>query len=47
MLTRLRTTLLKLEHHTGFAKLTRRIVKTRHSKYSFALSIHSYTRTKP
>jgi len=47
MLTRLRTNLLKLEHHAGFAKLTIQIMKTRHSKYSFALSIHSDVRTKP
>ena len=32
----LRTHLLQLEHHAGFAKLTRWIMKTRHSKYSFA-----------
>jgi len=37
MLTQLRTNLLKLEHHAGFAKLTRCITKTRHCKYSFAL----------
>ena len=30
-----------------FCKLTRWIMKTRHSKYSFAFSIHSDTRTKP
>jgi len=47
MLTRLRIMLLKLEHHAGFAKLTRLIMKTLHSKYSFALSIHSDIRTKP
>jgi len=38
---------LELEHHAGFAKLTRWIMKTIHSKYSFALSIHSDVRTKP
>ena len=32
MLTRQRTSLLELEHNAGFAKLTRRIMKTRHSK---------------
>jgi len=37
MLTRLSDTLLKLEHH---AELSRWITKTRHSKYSFALSAH-------
>jgi len=47
MWTRLRTNVLQLEHHAGFAKLTRWIMKTRHSKYSFALSIHSDVRTKP
>ena len=47
MWTRLRANLLQLEHQAGFAKLTRRIMKTRHSKYSFALSIHSDVRTKP
>jgi len=47
MLTRLRTNLLQLEHHAGFAKLTRLIMKTRRSKYSFALSIHSDVITKP
>jgi len=47
MLARLRTNLPELEHHAGFAKLTRWITKTRHSKYSFALSIHSDVRTKP
>jgi len=47
MLTRLRTSLSELEHHAGFAKLTRLIMKTRHRKYSFALSIHSNVRTKP
>jgi len=31
MLTRLRTSLLELEHHAGFAKLTWWIMKTRHS----------------
>jgi len=46
MLTRLRTILLELEHHAGFAKLTRCIMKTRLSKYSFALSIHLDVRTK-
>jgi len=46
MWTRLRTNLLQLEHHPGFAKLTRWIMKTHHSKYSFALS-HSDTRTEP
>ena len=46
MLARLRTNLLELEHHAGFAKLTRWIMKTRHSKYSFVFSIHSDTRTK-
>jgi len=44
MLTRLRTNLVKLEHHAGFAKLTRRIMKTRHGKYSFALRIYSDVR---
>ena len=39
--------LLELEHHAGFAKFTRWIMKTRHSRYSFALSIHSDVRTKP
>jgi len=29
--------LLELEHHAAFAKLTRWIMKTRYSKYSFAL----------
>ena len=38
--------LLELEHHAGFAKLTRWIMKTRHRKYSFAFSIHSDIRTK-
>jgi len=47
MLTRLRTNLLKLEHHAGFAKLTRWIIKARHNKYSFAFSIHSDVRIKP
>ena len=47
MWTRQRTNLLQLEHDAGFAKLTRWIMKTRHSKYSFALSIHSDVRTKP
>jgi len=47
MLTRLRTNLLELEHHAGFAKLTRLVMKTRHSKYSFGLSIHSDVKTKP
>jgi len=47
MLTRLQTNLLELEHHAGFTKLTRLIMKTRHSKYSFALSIHSDVRTEP
>jgi len=46
MFTRLRTNLLKLEHHAGIAKLTRCIMKTRHRKYSFPLSIHSVIRTK-
>ena len=46
MLTRLRTNLPELEHHAGFAKLARRIMKTRHSKYSFALSINLDVRTK-
>jgi len=39
--------LLELEHHAAFAKLTRWIMKTRYSKYSFALSIHSDVRPKP
>ena len=39
--------LLELEHHTAFAKLTRWIMKTRYSKYSYALSIHSDIRAKP
>jgi len=47
MWTRLRTNLLQLENHAGFAKLTRWIMKTRQSKYSFALSVHSDVRTKP
>jgi len=47
MLTPLRTNLVKLEDHAGFAKLIRCIVKIRHSKYSFALSIHSDIKTKP
>jgi len=44
-LTRLRTNLLELQHHAGFAKVSRWITKIRHSKYSFALSIHSFVRT--
>jgi len=32
MLTGIGTNLLKSEHHAGFAKLTRWIMKTRHSK---------------
>jgi len=40
MWTRLWANLLQLELYAGFAKLTRWITKTRHSKYSFALSIH-------
>ena len=47
MWTRLRTNLLQLGHRASFAKFTRWIMKTRHSKYSFALSIHSNVRTKP
>jgi len=47
MLTRQQTKLPKLEHHAGFAKLTRWITKIRHSKYSFELSIHSDIRTEP
>jgi len=47
MLTRLRTNLLDLKHHAGFAKFTRRIMKTRYSKCGFALSIQSDVRTKP
>jgi len=47
MFTRLRTNLLNLKHHAGFAKFTRWITKTRHSQYGFALSIHSDVRTKP
>jgi len=39
--------LLELERHAAFAKLTRLIMKTRYSKYSFALSIHSDVRAKP
>jgi len=39
--------LLELEHHAGFTKLSRWIMKTRHSKYSFALSVHSEVRIKP
>jgi len=39
-LTRLSDNLLKLEHHSGFKKLSRWITKTRHSKYSLALSAH-------
>jgi len=39
--------LLELEHHAGFAKLSRWIMKTRHSKHSFAVSIHSEVRIKP
>ena len=35
---RLSDNLLKLEHHAGLKKTTRWSVKTRHSKYSFALS---------
>jgi len=39
---------LELEHHAGFAKLTIIwIIKAHHSKYSFALSIHSDVGTKP
>jgi len=37
-LTRLSANLLKLEHQAAFKKLSRWITKTRHSKYSFALS---------
>jgi len=47
MLTRLRTNLLDLKHHAGFAKFARWIMKTRNSQYGFALSIHSDVRTKP
>ena len=39
--------LLKLEHHAGFKELSRWIMKTCRSKYSFALSIHSKIKTKP
>jgi len=47
MLKRLWTNLLELEHHAGFAKLTRCIMKTCHSQYGFALSIHSDVRPNP
>jgi len=47
LLTGLRTNLLKLKHHAGFAKLSRLVMKTCHSKYSFALSIYTDVRTKP
>jgi len=47
MWTQLRTNLLQLEHHAGFAELTRWILETCHRKCSFALSIHSDVRTKP
>jgi len=40
MLSRLPENLLKLEYHAGFKKLSRWITKTRHSKYSSALSAH-------
>jgi len=47
MLKRLRTNLLDLKHHAGFAKLTRLIMKTCHSQWGFVLSIHSDVRTNP
>jgi len=31
--------LLKLEHHAGLEKLSRCVMKSRHSKYSFVLSL--------
>jgi len=40
MWTRLSDNLLKLQHQAGLKKLNRWITKTRHSKYSFALSAH-------
>jgi len=40
MLTRLSHNLLMLGHHAGLKKLSTWITKTRHSKYSFALSAH-------
>jgi len=40
MLKRLLDTLLKLEHHTGYEKLSKWITKTRHSNYSCGLSAH-------
>jgi len=46
-LAKLSANLLKLEHHVGFKKLNRWITKTRHSKYSFALSANYEVRTKP
>jgi len=46
MLTRLRTNVLDLKHHADFAKLSRCIMKTRHSSHGFALIIHADVRTK-
>jgi len=40
ILKRLSDNSLKLERHAGLKKLSRWITKTRHSKYSFALSAH-------
>jgi len=39
-MTRVSDNLRKLEQHAGFKKLSRLFTKTRHSKYSFALSAH-------
>ena len=39
ILTRLSDNLLKLECHSGLQKLSRRIMKSRHSKCSFAFSV--------
>jgi len=40
VLTRLSDNLLKLEHHARLKQLSRYITRSRHSKYSFALSPH-------
>jgi len=47
MLTGLSDNLLKSGYHAGFKKIEQWIMKSRHSKCSFALSTYSEVRNKP